>query len=153
MSNQSQLVQNIRQGMDLVTHRSFRQHGRFIKSSGLSGPQFGILMQLHYQRQCGVSDISNRMEISNAAASQLVEKLVQGGLLERDEDPNDRRAKKLKLTAKGQGLVQTSMEERHRWVDTLIARLDPAERQKVGEAMEILVKILQATPEEPTETE
>jgi DNA-binding MarR family transcriptional regulator len=102
--------------------------------------QFGILMQLHYQHQCGITDISNRMEISSAAASQLVDKLVQGALLERTEDPQDRRVKKLKLTAKGQGLIDAGIQARSSWMDELIATLTPEESAVVVEGFSILTE-------------
>ncbi len=133
------LTEIIRQGIDRVAHRSFHEHIRFVKASGLSMPQFNILMQLHYQRACGVSDIGARMDISNAAASQLVEKLVQAGLLERAEDPNDRRVKQLRLTSKGRDLVEAALSARYRWVDELIENLNPAEREKLAEAMQIII--------------
>ncbi len=133
------LTETIRQGIDQVAHRSFHEHIRFVKASGLSMPQFNILMQLHYQRACGVSDISARMDITSAAASQLVEKLVQAGLLERAEDPTDRRVKQLRLTAQGRDLVEAALSARYRWVDELAENLEPAEREKLAEAMQILV--------------
>ena len=78
-------------------HRSMRGWSHFAKSTGLSMPQFSILMQLHHKGPCGMSEISERFDITAAAASQLVDKLVQAGYLERAEDPNDRRAKLLNL--------------------------------------------------------
>lgn len=145
MTHSPPLTETIRQGIDQVTHRAFHEHIRFVKASGLSMPQFNILMQLRYQHQCGVSDISARMDITSAAASQLVEKLVQAGLLERAEDPNDRRAKQLRLTAGGRELVEAALAARYRWVDELVERLEPAEREAVASAMQILLARLPAT--------
>lgn len=139
MTDSLPLLETIRQGIDQVTHRAFHEHIRFVKASGLTMPQFNILMQLHYQRECGVSDISARMDITNAAASQLVDKLVQAGLLERAEDPHDRRVKQLRLSAQGLELVETGLAARYRWVDELIERLEPAERETLAHAMNILL--------------
>lgn len=140
MTNQVQLTQVIRQSLDMLTHRSFREHGHFVKSTGLSMAQFGILMQLHYQHRCGISDISNRMEITSAAASQLVDKLVQGNLLERTEDPQDRRQKQLKLTEKGQQLINTGIQARSRWVDDLVDAFTPEEAETVAAGLSILAE-------------
>src|SRR3972149_11846607 len=93
--------QTIREWMDVFMPRSMRGWTRLAKSRGLAMPQFSILMQLHHKGLCGMSEISERFDISNAAASQLVEKLVHAGYLERAEDPSDRRAKVLNLTDKG----------------------------------------------------
>ncbi len=148
MTDILQLTQTVRLGMDLITHRAFREQARFVKSTGLTMPQFGILMQLHYRQRCGISDISNHMDITIAAASQLVEKLVQGELLERTEDPSDRRAKLLKLTPKGQALIEGGLAARHRWVDAFIARLEPAEREKFGEVLAMMTHTLRQVQEQ-----
>ena len=105
MTKSVQFTQAIRTWMDVFMHHSMRGWSQFAKGTGLSMPQFSILMQLHHKGACGVSDISERFDITNAAASQLVDKLVQAGYLERDEDPSDRRAKVLKLSPAGAKLV------------------------------------------------
>jgi DNA-binding MarR family transcriptional regulator len=140
MTDSPQLTQTIRQNMDLLVHRAFREQGHFVKSTGHSMAQYGILMQMNYQRHCGISDICTRMEITAAAASQLVDKLVQSELVERTEDPHDRRAKQLKLTAKGQELVNTSILARSRWVDELITVLTPDETEAVAAGLSILIE-------------
>ena len=130
--------QTIREWMDVFMHRSMRGWTRFAKSTGLSMPQFSILMQLHHKGACGMSEISERFDISNAAASQLVEKLVHAGYLERAEDPSDRRAKLLKLSPSGAKLVDEGINERYRWMDELTKNLSAEERAKVAEALNIL---------------
>ena len=138
MTSTPQLIQTIRQFMDFAMHHSMRERAHFAKATGLSMPQFGILMQLHYRHNCGVSDLSERFDITNAAASQLVDKLVQSGLIQRAEDPNDRRAKLLNLTDKGTDLIQQGLEGRYRWVDELAGKLSAEEREKVSEALKIM---------------
>lgn len=153
MASTSQLIQTIRQFMDFAMHHSMRERAHFAKATGLSMPQFGILMQLHYRQNCGVSDLSERFDITNAAASQLVDKLVQSGLILREEDPHDRRARLLNLTDKGRQLIQQGMDGRYRWVDQLASKLTPEERNKVNEAMQIMTeaaKALEAEPVQPT---
>ncbi len=143
MTDSVQFAQIVRRSMDVVAHRTMRDWSRFVKSTGISMPQFSILMQLHYKGACGVSDISERMDVTSAAASQLVEKLVQAGLIERTEDPSDRRIKRITLSAKGQDLIRAGISERYRWVDALAASLSEEERQKVGEALDILSDTMQ----------
>ena len=75
-----------------------------------------------------------------AAASQLVEKLVQSELIERMEAPNDRRAKQLSLSKKGAKLVEQGIEERHRWMDELAGDISAEESGLVVEALEILIR-------------
>jgi DNA-binding MarR family transcriptional regulator len=124
--------------MDAFAHRSMHNSARFIKASGLSMPQFFLLMHLHRREQCGISDLSEQMDVTTAATSQLVDKLVQAGLLVRVEDPNDRRAKQVSLSPAGEALIEKGIAERSRWVDELAAVLNAEERQKVAEAFGIL---------------
>ena len=143
MTRPTQFSKTLRAWMDTFMHRSMRGWNHFAKSTGLSMPQFSILMQLHHKGPCGMSEVSERFDISAAAASQLVEKLVQAGYLERAEDPTDRRAKLLTLSLKGKELIQQGTEERYRWMDDLTSKLSMEEQVKVVEALNILTEAAQ----------
>ncbi len=140
MSKPVQINKSLRAWMDVFMHRSMRSWGRFVKTTGLSMPQFSILMQLHYKGSCGMSEISERFDVTAAAASQLVEKLVQSELIERTEDPSDRRARQLSLSKKGAQLVERGIEERHRWMEDIAANITAEESSVVVEALEILIR-------------
>ena len=140
MTKSVQITQPLRAWMDVFMHRSMRGWSQFAKTTGLSMPQFSILMQLHYKGTCGLSQVSERFDISAAAASQLVEKLVQSELIERVEDPSDRRAKSLSLSKKGTQLVERGIQERYRWMDELANMISAEERVKVIEALELLTE-------------
>ena len=149
MTNFLQFTQSIRSWMDVFMHRSMRGWGLFAKSTGLSMPQFSILMQLHHKGACGMSAISERFEVTPAAASQLVDKLVQSGFIVREEDPNDRRAKVLNLTDQGRELIQRGIEERYRWVDQLSGRLTDEERAQISDALDIMTRVATDLEVEP----
>src|SRR5215208_3618699 len=149
MTKPSTFSQAIRSWMDVFMHRSMHGWGLFAKSTGLSMPQFSILMQLHHSGNCAIGDISDRFDITNAAASQLVDKLVNSRLIQREEDPHDRRAKRLNLTEKGRGLVQQGIEERYRWVDQLAGRLTAEEQVQVSEALNIMTEAAKEVEAEP----
>ena len=149
MTKQVQFNQAIRAWMDIFMHRSMRGWGRYAKSTGLSMPQFSVLMQLHHKGACGMSMISEGYDITPAAASQLVDKLVQSGLIQRVEDPSDRRAKLLSLTDKGREFVQQGIEERYRWVDELAENLTAGERTQISEALDIMTRVAQDLETEP----
>ena len=138
MTDSLRFSKSLRAWMDLFMHRSMRGWTHFAKSTGLSMSQFSILMQLHHKGPCGMSEISERFDVTPAAASQLVDKLVQSGYLERDEDPSDRRAKLLKLSPNGIKLVNEGINERYRWMDQLTKHLSAEEQKRVSEALDIL---------------
>ena len=140
MTPHPEFIQIIRQFMDLAMHQAMHERFHFAKSIGLSMPQLSILLQLHFRGVCGMSEVSEKFEITPAAASQLVDKLVQNGLIRREEDPHDRRAKCLNLTDKGRELIQRNIDERYRWVDQLAENLGPEERAQVSEALQVMIK-------------
>ena len=151
MTKSSPFSKAIRSWMDVFMQRSMRGWGLFAKSTGLSMPQFSMMMQLHYKGACGMSQVSERFEITPAAASQLVDKLVQSGLIKRDEDPHDRRAKVLNITDKGRELIQRGIEERYRWVDQLEGKLTVEERAQVSDALNIMTRAAQELEAEPVQ--
>jgi DNA-binding MarR family transcriptional regulator len=139
MDNSPQIVQIIRQWMDVFMHRSMSDWSRYVKSTGISMPQFSILMQLHYKGRCGISDVSERMDITSAAASQLVDRLFLAGLVERTEDSHDRRVRQIALSPKGEALINASIEERLRWVEALSLTLSLEEQEQVAAALTTLI--------------
>jgi DNA-binding MarR family transcriptional regulator len=140
MTKPVQCTQALRSWMDIAMHRSMRGWSHHAKASGLSMPQFSILMQLYYRGQCGISDIGDRFEISAAAASQHVENLVQAGLIERTEDAGDRRVRQIQLSGKGRDLLEKGISERYHWMDKLKDHLDEEARDRISAALVALTE-------------
>jgi DNA-binding MarR family transcriptional regulator len=135
MPPSQQFVEVLREWSEVFMHRSMRDFKRFMNDSGLSMPQISTLMRLYHHGECAVSEVADDLGVTNAAASQMVERLVQLGLLERAENPSDRRAKQLTLTPKGRALIQKSLEARRRWMEELIAALTPERRKAIMAAL------------------
>ncbi len=119
---------------------TMRKFFRYAKENALSMSQMGALMQLHHKGVCGVSDIGDDLGISSAAASQMLERLFQQGLIERSEDPHDRRVKQIILTDKGLQVLQAGFQARQSWLDDLARSLTPAEREQVLNAFSLLIE-------------
>ncbi len=140
MSTAKQFNTALRDWAEIFMTRSMREWVRFVKSSGLSMPQFSTLMRLYYHGGCGISEISAHLDVTAPAASQMVDRLVQTGLLERVEDPNDRRAKQVTLSAKGRALIEKGIEARNRWSEELAPKLTAEQRGLVIEALSHLAE-------------
>ena len=146
MSSIDQFNEKFRQWTDLMSSRSMADTVRFVKQADVSFAQFGTLMQLHHVQQCGVTDIATRLGITSAAASQLIDKLVQTGLVERTEVEHDRRAKALSLTPKGRQWVAAAHEARMGWVQALSASLTADQRAAAVRTFDDLISAAQALP-------
>jgi DNA-binding MarR family transcriptional regulator len=113
-----------------------------MKQHGLSTPQIHALMYIFHTGECQVSDIGVLAEASNAAASQLVERLVQQGLVDRREDPEIRRIKLVTLSENGMRLIHESVVSNAFLIETLKA-LTPEQRQSVYDSFTILAQTSQ----------
>jgi DNA-binding MarR family transcriptional regulator len=140
MSIEDQFNLVLRKWSETFIQRSVHESMRFSKESGLSMGQLSTLFRLYHDRICGVSDLGDHLGVTNAAASQMVDKLVQQGYLERTEDPDDRRVKQLKLTPNGVLMVQDSIEVRLRWMEEITATLTPEQQESITSALSILIE-------------
>jgi DNA-binding MarR family transcriptional regulator len=111
-----------------------------MEKSNLSFSQVNVLMRLFHGAKCGVSMIGEEMGVSNAAASQAVDRLVQMGLIERTEDPSDRRSKRLALTREGKILIESGIYDRSQWIKDLAVTLTKEQQKTIIEALTILTE-------------
>ena len=81
MTKPIQFSQSLRAWMDIYMQRSMGNWWRFARTTGLSMPQFSLMMQMYHRGACGMSGLSERFEITPAAASQMVDKLVLSGFI------------------------------------------------------------------------
>jgi DNA-binding MarR family transcriptional regulator len=124
-------------------HRSSRDFRKFMENAGLSPSQVSILMGLYHGKSLGVTDIGEKLGVSSAAASQAIDRLVQLRLIERTEDPDDRRMKRMALTPKGRELTASCVAARIHWLDEVIAVLTPNEQQQLADAFELMMTAMQ----------
>ena len=125
----------LRAWASVFMRRSVHEFMVAMKDSGLSTSQLNTLMRLHYRGSCPVSGISDELGLTAAAGSQIVDRLAGMGLIERSEDPKDRRVRQVRLTAKGRGLVARGVEARLAWTRNLARRIPPSELGRIIEAL------------------
>ena len=121
-------------GLEYILSRIIQDFMQFMRHTGLSMPQVHVLLHIYHSQdgECQLSEIGDLSDSSKPAASQLVERLLQQGLVERAEDPLDRRNKKLRLTAKSLKLIQNSLTSNHFLVELMTSL--PAEQRKTVHA-------------------
>lgn len=138
MSPTKELTDVIREWSEVFMHRSGRDFKCFMDETGLSFSQISILMRLFHGGNSGVSEIGGQLGVTNAAASQSVDRLVNLGLIERTEDPDDRRAKRLTLTPKSRALIDQGVEARSKWVEGVTDTLSPEQQAMIISALTLL---------------
>jgi DNA-binding MarR family transcriptional regulator len=125
---------------DTIRRLTLRDIFLFAKRAGLSMPQLGVLIRLHHEGSCAVSEIAAQLDITTAASSQMIDRLVQQGWLVRSEDPYDRRSKLVALTGKGAALVEESLVAGNKWMSSLAEALSPEQQAEIVRALHLLAQ-------------
>ncbi|MBI4923940.1 MAG: winged helix-turn-helix transcriptional regulator [Devosia nanyangense] len=76
-----------------------------LRHQSMSLAEFATLALLMPGKPLRINDVAEALDHPLPAASRIVSSLVDRGLVERREDPDDRRAKALTLTAPGHALM------------------------------------------------
>jgi DNA-binding MarR family transcriptional regulator len=90
-----------------TSHRAvFREADKMLLDQfGVSAAQHAVLMFLVNKPGSLVGELASAVGLSSAAASGLISRMADGGLLERRQSPNDKRASELYASEKGQAIV------------------------------------------------
>jgi DNA-binding MarR family transcriptional regulator len=115
-----------------------------LEKTGLTWPQFRLLMHLMRGEQHGQSDgmmpseLSEHQNISRNTASALINSLEESGYITRELHGTDRRKFLIKLTPKGRKLLQTQMGNHFVFLGQCFDGLTTKERQMLLKLLEKL---------------
>lgn len=114
----------LRRLVDVVSHGTGRTFA-VMNEASVSLPQ--VLLLSHVERGAtSPSDLAAATHVSLAAVSQMIERLVQQGLLARAEDERDRRRKAIAVTGTGRALLRKLGAARSAEYALGLAGLSPA---------------------------
>ena len=83
--------------------------------------------------------LGEKLGLSLAAISRGADELVQRGLVNRAEDPADRRIKRLCLTDEGRDLVRRMRELRMAGFEQFVATLTPKQRTQLAKTLDSIL--------------
>lgn len=116
---------------------------RLIEESGLSMTQTKALLELSGHGGDGesrqVGDLAETFGVSVPSMSRAVDGLVKDDLATRVEDPDDRRVRRVAITAKGKELVDTFLVLRQAGMQAFAESLSAAQRRKLDAAVDALM--------------
>lgn len=112
---------------------------RVIEESGLSITQCKALLELGGIGESAdprqVGDLAEALGVSVPSMSRAVDALVKEKLVTRLEDPDDRRVRRVAITAKGKQLVDTLLVVRQAGLEAFVTSLSAAQRRKLDAAV------------------
>jgi DNA-binding MarR family transcriptional regulator len=140
MSLSDSFVTTLSQWIQVFMRRSMRNLLLYSRQKGFTHTQMATLFMIHRKESNSISDIGDELGITHAAASQMLERLVQMHLIQRTEDPHDRRFKQILLTDQGYQALQESIKARESWFVDLANTLSVSEQGQVVAALNILIE-------------
>lgn len=100
----------------------------FPEETGLDGmpaAQARCLQEVARAEGRKMQELANDLQIKLPALSQIVDRLVRRGLMERRADPADRRVARLHLTAAARALLDEASRARSRRLEEVLERVEP----------------------------
>ena len=91
-------------------HLMVQQEAKRCGIEFMGGPQGQVIRFLDYREESEqavlIKDIEQELNITKSVASNLVKRMVQNGLVELEVNPNDKRAKYVRLTDKSRSQMK-----------------------------------------------
>ncbi|MBD0369845.1 MAG: MarR family transcriptional regulator [Pyrinomonadaceae bacterium] len=108
----------------------------------LTLPQVQVLRILHREGTVPTGKLAQCLRISAPATTQLTDRLLRKGLIERRASEDDRRAVLVALSAEGQGLIDKFRERRNAIFGAALSQLSEAEQAQVVSSLQKVIRVL-----------
>ncbi|ETW22336.1 MarR family transcripitonal regulator, partial [Mycobacterium gastri 'Wayne'] len=115
----------------------------------LPSAQARLLATIEAKGEARIGDLAAVDHCSQPTMTTQVRRLEEAGLVTRTVDPGDARAVRIRITPDGQRTLAAVRADRAAAIEPQLARLGPADRQVLAEAVEVLRRLLDnaaATP-------
>lgn len=127
-----------------LVYGAVHRHFRAIENRcGLSGAQAWMLSELAQAPLLSVNELAIRLSVHQSTASELIDKLVRSGYVERTADEVDRRRVRLRLTRRGATLARRLPQPAEGVLPRALGRLPDASLRALHANLERLIAQLQ----------
>lgn len=132
-----------------VIIRALQGHSRSVeRSCGISAAQLWALWELERSPGLSVGDLSRRLSVHPSTTSNLLDKLEQGGLIERRRRERDQRIVRLYVTNAGRELLARAPSAPQGELNRALQNMDSIQLLALDQGLATLVSAMAST--EPT---
>lgn len=126
-----------------LSGQSIGQILHILQGANLSMPRLVALMYLRRRGCATISELSAELNLALGTTSQAIDQLVHSGLVERREDPADRRHKLITLTPQGAAIAEQVRQVRVDETARRLGVLPPELLARLGAALSEALDALQ----------
>lgn len=142
---QVEAVLRASQALVAIVARSFAE-----TETPITLPQWRVLVILSGHGPLNPSAIAQWMGVHPSNTTRACDVLVRAGLVDRRENPEDRRRLLLTLTDQGEALVESLLDFRREAISTVLDKLPDAQRKHLAESMQAFADAAGESPERLT---
>ena len=128
--------------LGLVSRRVSAGGMQLMADSGLTMPQIIALHALRWMGPMSIGGLGEHIRLSVSATSHLVERLVEKSMVERTEDPDDRRQKRVAIAPGGVEFTDRMHAARQEEFLQAVKTFDPEFRGQLANILEAAVQQL-----------
>jgi len=134
-----QIIRNLKQVMC-----SMRQNmERHYKDLNLTGPQGMLMGALAHYGEMKISDLSEKLNLSNSTVSGILDRLEKQELVERVRCKDDRRVVYIRITPEFKKITEERLKEVEKNIEVKMSKASPEELDRILEGLESLKKLLE----------
>ena len=126
----SEFADRVGQLMPVIMKEFMRNQGDEFHKMKITMPQFFVMEYLYRSGESRMGDIAKFLNVTTAAITGTVDKLVRELYVIRISDPEDRRIVKIRLTTKGTNVVKDVMGWRRQVSMKMFGMITQEEREQ-----------------------
>jgi DNA-binding MarR family transcriptional regulator len=145
MTSEQAICDQVVSALRGITRALDLHYKRLLREYGLSGPQIIVLKSLHASGKRPVSEVARDVHLSHATVTAIVDRLEHKGLIERNQNIQDRREIHISLTAEGVATVGRSPALLHEKFIADFTALDLWEQNQILASLQRVAKMIGAS--------
>ena len=106
--------------------------------AGLTSSQLSALAVIEGHGPLTLGALAEHEGVAPPSITRVVARLEADGLVVRQADPDDRRVARVTISARGAALIAESRRRKTAWLTGRIAALDPDQRRRLADALDVL---------------
>lgn len=137
--NSIKVLKVLKQIMDMMK-QNMRHHFKKMNITGPQGMLMGIL--LHYG-EMKISDLSDKLGLSNSTVSGIIDRLEKQGFVERTRSAEDRRVVYVSVTSEYKKIAQENFNEIEKKFEDMLNKATPEELNVIFEGLNTLKEVME----------
>ncbi len=126
----AEFANRVNEIMPAIMRELLRHQTKDFYKTKITPPQFIVLDLLDRHGECKMSVLAQFINVTTAAMTGIVDRLVRDGYVTRITDPKDRRVIKARLTVKGSNAVRKMSDQRKKISMKLFGMISQEEREE-----------------------